>query len=67
MFNPPAALLAARVLEGRAASAARRAPLLDDPWLDPLTAVPPVPQPPPRRRRAAWNPVAFVASARRLR
>ena len=67
MFNPPAALLAARVIEGRAASAARRAPLLDDPWVDPLAAAAPVPLPPPRRRRAAWSPVALVASARRLR
>ena len=66
MFNLPAALLAARVLEGRAPSAARRPPL-DDPWVDPLTAAPPVPQPPPRRRRAAWSAVSLAASARRLR
>jgi hypothetical protein len=66
MFNPPAALVAARVLEGRAPSAARR-PLLDDQWADPLAAAPPVSQPQPRRRRGSLGAVALFASARRAR
>jgi hypothetical protein len=71
MFNPPAALLSARTLAGeeprRRSRQAR--PVLDDPWRDPLSSAPALPQPAvrPRHRRAAWVGLALVAPARRPR
>jgi hypothetical protein len=70
MFNPPAALLSARVLAGEPRRRSQQArPVLDDPWRDPLPAAAALPQPAvqPRGRRAVWAGLALVAPARRAR